>query len=106
MSIDDAVKGLQRHERARQGRLRALFMKQINLEERRRLENAKKGAPRFSIEEATVIIQATVRGFLQRRRTAKVRHDEHAFIGMTKIAKRNSKVFDEATGGILKRRQK
>ena len=106
MSIDDAVKALQRHERARQGRLRALFMKQINLEERRRLENAKKGAPRFSVEEATVIIQAAVRVFLQRRRTAKLRDSEHVFIGMTKIAKRNSKVFDEATGGILKRRQK
>ena len=106
MSFDESIKILQQHERARQGRLRALFMKQINLEEQRRIENAKKGAPKYTTEEAAVIIQSTVRGFLQRKRTNKMRHEEHLFIGMTKSFKKKNKAFDAANSSLVKRRQK
>jgi len=106
MSLNDSINILQRHERARQGRLRALFMQQINLEEQRRLDNSKKGPPRYNAEEAAIVIQKFVRGFLMRKRAAKMRHEEDLFIGMTKVTKRNKQVFEEANGGIIKRRQK
>jgi len=106
MSVNEAIKLLQRHERARQGRLRAIFMEEINREEQRRIENAKKGPPKCTQEEAAVLIQATIRGFLQRKRTNKMRHEEHLFIGMAKLTKKRTKVFDEANNAVLKRRVK
>jgi len=106
LSFDESIKILQRHERGRQGRLRALFMEQINLSEKRRIENAKKGPPKHSREEAAVIIQSTVRGFLQRKRTSKMRHEEHLFIGMSKSLRKKMKCFDDANAAVEKRRQR
>ncbi|XP_045414661.1 dynein regulatory complex protein 11 isoform X2 [Lemur catta] len=62
--IEEAVKWIQIAERARQGRLRALFMKQIYLQEYR----AK--------------LSKVWRGFHQYRRTEKEREEEMIFLGM------------------------
>ncbi|VDP69148.1 unnamed protein product [Schistosoma mattheei] len=56
MSVDQAILLIQRHERARQGRIRARFMKEI-----RRLEESEKskGGERksYTTDEAAIIIQ-------------------------------------------------
>lgn len=55
LSLEEAVRVIQIAERARQGRLRATFMKQIYIEEKReKLSHGKKGP---DLEAAAVYIQ-------------------------------------------------
>ena len=111
MSIDEAVLMLQRHERARQGRLRAKLMLEI-----RRQENAEKNKGRtilsivyyifislkcilfgnlfmhysfagktiqnMSVAMAATKIQNLWKGAIARRQVKKQREEELAFIGM------------------------
>ena len=53
----EAVILLQRAKRARQGRLRATFMREIRKEEERDRKIREEGRPRFSQDEAAIIIQ-------------------------------------------------
>ena len=57
MSPDEALRIVQVHERARQGRLRAQFMREIRLQEERDRNAANRGAPTLDTELAAVRIQ-------------------------------------------------
>ena len=57
MSIEDAVRLIQIHERARQGRLRAKFMRVIRQQEERERLAANRGAPTLDPELAATRIQ-------------------------------------------------
>ncbi|XP_068405892.1 IQ and AAA domain-containing protein 1-like [Eschrichtius robustus] len=78
----EAVILLQRAERARQGRLRATFMREIRKEEERDRKIREEGRPRFSQDEAAIIIQKVWKGYQQRKRTQQDRRTEMEFIGM------------------------
>jgi len=57
MSLEDAIRVIQIHERARQGRLRAKFMREIRQQEEREKKAALRGAPTLDPEVASVRIQ-------------------------------------------------
>ena len=82
MTFQDAVHLIQIHERARQGRLRAKFMKEIKMDEEKERRAAEKGVPKISGEEAAVIIQKVFRGFCQRIKSRREREEEFIFLGM------------------------
>uniref|UniRef100_A0A8C0QW66 IQ and AAA domain-containing protein 1-like n=1 Tax=Canis lupus dingo TaxID=286419 RepID=A0A8C0QW66_CANLU len=73
---------LQRAERARQGRLRATFMREIRKEEERDRKIREEGWHRFSQDQAAIIIQKVWKGYLQRKCTQHDRWTEMEFIGM------------------------
>ncbi|XP_060724553.1 dynein regulatory complex protein 11 isoform X1 [Tachysurus vachellii] len=80
MTVERAVRLLQVSERARQGRLRARFMKEIRDEERkiqRRVINST-----MDHHLSATLIQKTWRGYWQRKRTKKERLEEMIFLGM------------------------
>ncbi|XP_072508300.1 IQ and AAA domain-containing protein 1-like [Notamacropus eugenii] len=78
----DAVILIQKAERARQGRLRAKFMREIRKDEER--ERKVRESKRFESnkDQAALIIQKLWRGYLQRKRTKQKRMLEMEFIGM------------------------
>lgn len=57
MSLEDAIKMIQVHERARQGRLRAKFMKEIREQEERDRLAQTRGAPTLDPDVAACRIQ-------------------------------------------------
>jgi len=57
MSLEEAIRLVQIHERARQGRLRAKFMKEIRRQEEIEREAAKRGAPTLDHDVAATRIQ-------------------------------------------------
>ncbi len=57
MSIEDAIRLIQVHERARQGRLRAKFMFEIRQQEERERMAANRGAPTLDPDIAATRIQ-------------------------------------------------
>ncbi|PIK45491.1 putative IQ and AAA domain-containing protein 1 [Apostichopus japonicus] len=83
MSTEEAVRNIQVHERARQGRLRAKFMREIRLQEERERLAANRGAPTLDNELAAVRIQKIWKGYSVRKRIKKEREDEMIFIRMT-----------------------
>ncbi|XP_013416976.1 IQ and AAA domain-containing protein 1 isoform X1 [Lingula anatina] len=83
MSMEEAIRLIQIHERARQGRLRAKFMREIRLQEERDRNASQKGAPTMDSEVAAIKIQKMWKGFITRRKTQKRREEELMFIGMT-----------------------
>ncbi|KAK1798716.1 hypothetical protein P4O66_007004 [Electrophorus voltai] len=82
MSMERAVRVLQVSERARQGRLRAHFMKQITEQERRRQSHEGCGPCMPHPQLAATLIQKVWRGYRQRKKTSKERLDEMIFLGM------------------------
>lgn len=73
---------LQRAERARQGWLRATFMRETWKEEEQDRKIQEGGQHTFSRDEAAVTMQKVWRGYLQRKRTMQDRQTEMEFIGM------------------------
>ncbi len=57
MTTEEALRIIQVHERARQGRLRAKFMREIRLQEERERLAANRGAPTLDADVAAVRIQ-------------------------------------------------
>jgi hypothetical protein len=57
MSLEEAIRLIQIHERARQGRLRAKFMREIRQQEAREKLAQQRGAPTLDPEVAAVRIQ-------------------------------------------------
>ena len=86
MSVDEALLILQRHERARQGRLRAKLMEDIRRQEAAAAEKGKVAEQSISIVLAANRIQKMWRGALARRKVRKLREEELAFIGMVRLA--------------------
>ncbi|XP_047551877.1 IQ and AAA domain-containing protein 1-like [Lutra lutra] len=82
MHRTEAIILLQRAERARQGRLRATFMREIRREEERDRKIREDGWHKFDQDQAAVTIQKVWKGYLQRKRTQQDRRMEMEFIGM------------------------
>ncbi|XP_046500223.1 dynein regulatory complex protein 11 isoform X1 [Equus quagga] len=80
--IEEAIKVIQMAERARQGRLRAMFMKQIFLQEYRAKQARLLGERVPDEEAAAVCIQKVWRGFHQNKKTEREREEEMVFLGM------------------------
>ncbi|TPP62124.1 IQ and AAA domain-containing protein 1 [Fasciola gigantica] len=81
MTLDEAVRLIQRHERARQGRLRARFMREIRQQE----EVEKSNGPTLKVDDpeaAVVLLQKMWRGVQVRRSTRKMRQEELVWLGM------------------------
>ena len=57
MSLEEAIKLLQIHERARQGRIRSMFMREIRQQEERERMAANRGAPTLDPDVAATRIQ-------------------------------------------------
>ena len=70
------------HERARQGCLRAKFMREIRAQEEREKMLAMQGASTMDPDVASTIIQKVWKGYSQRNKTLKLREEELIFIGM------------------------
>ncbi|KAL1273093.1 hypothetical protein QQF64_028955 [Cirrhinus molitorella] len=79
MSVERAVWLLQVSERARQGRLRAHFMKTIRQEEQRRLQG---NSSMLDPDQAATCIQKVWRGYRDRRKVNKECLEEMIFLGM------------------------
>ncbi|XP_052606417.1 dynein regulatory complex protein 11 isoform X2 [Peromyscus californicus insignis] len=82
LALEEAVKMIQIAERARQGRLRAMFMKQIFLQECRAKEIKLLGQRLADTSLAALQIQKVWRGFHQSKKTVKEREEEMVFLGM------------------------
>lgn len=99
MTREAAILLIQRHERARQGRLRAKFMLEIRNQEcreRRRRELQDKLGPRTP-EAAVVEIQRHVRGMLARKRARVMRLEEMRLIGMEPLPESRKRKSDAIT---------
>jgi len=83
MSEETATRLLQVHERARQGRMRAHFMREVRrLKERTRPEGAANGdATSASSRAAAMKIQKVWRGFVARRKIRRRVVEEMLLIG-------------------------
>uniref|UniRef100_A0A8C8ZDA1 IQ and AAA domain-containing protein 1-like n=1 Tax=Prolemur simus TaxID=1328070 RepID=A0A8C8ZDA1_PROSS len=82
MHRTEAIILVQKAERARQGRLRATFMKEIQKEEERDWKIRGDGQRKFSQDQAALTVQKVWKGYLQRKRTQQDRQTEMEFIGM------------------------
>ncbi|XP_051046727.1 dynein regulatory complex protein 11 isoform X1 [Phodopus roborovskii] len=96
IALEEAVKLIQIAERARQGRLRALFMKQIFLQECRAKEIKLLGQRLADTSLAALQIQKVWRGFHQSRKTVKEREEEMIFLGM-----KPPPLFNEVSAAIV-----
>jgi len=99
MSLEDSIRLIQVHERARQGRLRAKFMREIRQQEERERMAANRGAPTLDPDVAATRVQKVWKGFAQRRRTRKEREEEMMFIGMNNPPVLTSKNTPQALAG-------
>jgi len=95
MSEEQAIKLIQMNERARQGRLRAKFMREIRAEEERERAALARGAPSIEPWEAAIRIQKRWRGYAQRAKTSVERRFEDEFLGMTLSKENNSKLHEK-----------
>ncbi|XP_021021555.1 dynein regulatory complex protein 11 [Mus caroli] len=100
IALEEAVKLIQIAERARQGRLRALFMKQIFLQECRAKEMKLLGQRLLDTRLAALQIQKVWRGFHQCKKTVKEREEEMVFLGM-----KPSPLFNEVSDAIVQSKQ-
>ncbi|XP_055977538.1 dynein regulatory complex protein 11 [Sorex fumeus] len=80
--LEKAVKLVQLAERMRQGRLRAMFMKQIFLQEYRARQAKLLGEKTVDLGAAALLIQKIWRGFNQSKKTIQEREEEMIFLGM------------------------
>ncbi|XP_062434797.1 dynein regulatory complex protein 11 [Rhea pennata] len=82
MAFEEAIKTIQVAERARQGRLRATFMKQIYLEEKRERQAKLQDKMGPTPHDAATCIQKIWRGYIQSKKTEKIGEEEMIFLGM------------------------
>ncbi|KAM7104212.1 dynein regulatory complex protein 11 isoform 1-T1 [Molossus nigricans] len=82
LPLEQAVKTIQIAERARQGRLRAMLMKQIFLQEFRTRQARLLGEKVADTGVAALRIQKVWRGFRQSKKTEREREEEMVFLGM------------------------
>ncbi|EPY86114.1 hypothetical protein CB1_000327021 [Camelus ferus] len=80
--LEEAIKVIQVAERARQGRLRAMFMKQIFLQEYRARQAKILGEKIADAGAAALRIQKVWRGFQQSKKAEREREEEMIFLGM------------------------
>ncbi|XP_067404759.1 dynein regulatory complex protein 11 [Emydura macquarii macquarii] len=82
LPLEEVIRVIQISERARQGRLRATFMKQIYLEEKRERQARLQGGKGPNVNAAALRIQKVWRRFTQWKKTEKMRDEEMIFLGM------------------------
>ncbi|XP_069100426.1 dynein regulatory complex protein 11-like [Pleurodeles waltl] len=82
MPIEEAIRLIQISERARQGRLRANFMREIQREEARQKRAQAYAFTDADRENASLHIQKIWRGYAQRKKTRQDRDKEMVFLGM------------------------
>ncbi|XP_051760262.1 dynein regulatory complex protein 11 isoform X1 [Ctenopharyngodon idella] len=80
LTLERAIKVIQVAERARQGRLRAKFMREIHKDSERQKKADEQEA--VTTDQAAVCIQKVWRGFMQRKKTKRLREEEMIFLGM------------------------
>ncbi|NXQ87204.1 DRC11 protein, partial [Nyctibius grandis] len=83
ITFEEAIKVIQVAERARQGRRRVAFMKQIYLEEKRERQTKLQIPMGPNPDDAATCIQKVCRGYVQRKKTEKMREEEMIFLGMS-----------------------
>ncbi len=81
-SLDEAIEILQRNERGRQGRQRAILVQELREEEKQRKLYEAKEQEEMDPELAATQLQRVYRGYLSRRAAEKDRDAELVFIGM------------------------
>ncbi|KAL2089973.1 hypothetical protein ACEWY4_014661 [Coilia grayii] len=108
LSIEDAIKVIQVAERARQGRLRAKFMREIQRDEERQKRAKDRDLGADAIAHAVVCIQKVWKGFVQRKKTKREREEEMIFLGMAMGSQGAEPLSYAATayGNQAQRRQK
>jgi hypothetical protein len=84
MSMDDAIRIIQSHERARQGRLRAKQIRELRLNDQRARQRANMGESKMDKSLAAIIIQKYYRRHVVRREAKKFRDEEYMFLGMVR----------------------
>jgi hypothetical protein len=84
MSMDDAIRIIQSHERARQGRLRAKQIRELRLNDQRARQRANMGESKMDKGLAATIIQKYYRRHVVRREAKKFRDEEYMFLGMVR----------------------
>ncbi|NXL94423.1 DRC11 protein, partial [Alectura lathami] len=82
MTLEEAIKVIQVAERARQGRRRALFMKQNYPEKKTKRPTKLQVQTGPNPDDAATCIQKVWRGYIQRKKTEKMREEEMIFLGM------------------------
>ncbi|CAF4953691.1 unnamed protein product, partial [Rotaria socialis] len=82
MTMDDAIRIIQSHERARQGRLRAKQIGELRLNDQRARQRANMGESKMDKILAATIIQKYYRRYVVRREVKKFREEEYMFLGM------------------------
>jgi IQ and AAA domain-containing protein len=80
MSIEDAIRLIQTHERARQGRARAAMYRNLLKEMER--ANANKGEHSMDRQTAAIHVQRHWRGYIIRKKAVQWRQEEFMFLGM------------------------
>jgi IQ and AAA domain-containing protein len=80
MTIEDAVRLIQTHERARQGRARAQMYKNLLREMER--ANANKNESSMDRNLAAIFVQRHWRGYITRKKATQMREEEFMFLGM------------------------
>ncbi|NXT21075.1 DRC11 protein, partial [Syrrhaptes paradoxus] len=83
MTLEEAIKIIQVAERARQGHHRAAFIKQIYLGEKRKRQPKLQNQMGPNPDDAATCIQKVWRGYIQRKKTEKMREEEMIFLGMS-----------------------
>ncbi|KFR08231.1 IQ and AAA domain-containing protein 1, partial [Opisthocomus hoazin] len=83
MTLEEAVKVIQVAERARQGRCRAKFMKKIYLAEKKERQTKPQVQMGPNPDDAATCIQKVWRGYIQRKKTEKMREEEMIFLGIS-----------------------
>ncbi|XP_026185252.1 dynein regulatory complex protein 11-like [Mastacembelus armatus] len=84
MSLEEAIQLLQMSERARQGRIRAQFMKEL-IQSKRGIRRHTWRPSGLNPDQAAIQIQKVWRGFVQRRNTSRQRTEEMMFLGMIPV---------------------
>uniref|UniRef100_A0AAY4BCR0 ATPase AAA-type core domain-containing protein n=1 Tax=Denticeps clupeoides TaxID=299321 RepID=A0AAY4BCR0_9TELE len=82
LKLEEAIKIIQVSERARQGRLRARFMREIQRDEERQQKAKDSELGPAAFDQAAVCIQKVWKGFVQRKKTKWEREEEMIFLGM------------------------
>lgn len=85
MTMDDAIRIIQSHERARQGRLRAKQIGELRLNDQRARQRANMGESKMDKVLAATIIQKYYRRHVVRSQAKKFREEEYMFLGMVRI---------------------
>ncbi|XP_078509026.1 dynein regulatory complex protein 11-like isoform X3 [Lissotriton helveticus] len=81
--MEEAIRLIQISERARQGRLRANFMREIQREEARQKRAQAYAFTDADFERAGILIQKIWRGYSQRKKARQERDKEMVFLGMS-----------------------